>query len=478
MEQIFTTNLSSSNSSEQLYNSDLAPVRSSERHWTGYSLFAVWMNSIHNAAGYSFAAGLFIAGLSPIDVIIGLFLGSILLSLASIFSGIIGQETGVPYPVISRLSWGIWGANFPAIIRSLVAIAWYGIQTYLASVSLKLVVLHFIPALSNLTHTTFLNQDLLGWLSFLILSAIQLIVLWNGMEIVRKVQDIAGPIIWIIMLFLAIWLLSQAHWTINWTHSSFSGGNQVYQIFAAVGLTVGTFIAFALNFSDIARFVPRQKSVIIGNLFGVPLNYLAFTITSVVMSAAALKIYGSAPLDPAVLLSKINNNFIFLIGSIAFIFATIGSSIVTNFISAAYDISNINPKHIDFRRGGLIAGIIAILITPWNLYSSADAIKYFLGALGGLIGPFLGILLIDYYFIHKRQVKLDKLYSSDLTVDYYYWHGVNPRAIAAFIPAAILSLSAAFIPSWSKISPFGWLIGILVSGIIYFLISRKTLERT
>ncbi|MDR3360350.1 MAG: cytosine permease, partial [Bifidobacteriaceae bacterium] len=369
----------------RLYNEDLAPSGPSDRQWNGYSLFSLWMNDAHNVGNYTFAAGLFIAGLSPIDVTLGIFIGSVIIFAGCCMSGFMGHATGTPYPVISRMTWGIWGANIPAITRGIVAIAWYGIQTYLASISLKLLIIRFIPATAAWASTNILGLDAVGWLAFLALSAVQLAIVWRGMEAVRHFQGAAGPIIWVVMLCLALWMLHQADWDISWTTGGAgvtrTGGERFYQILVAVGLTVGTLATLMLNFSDFARYSPSRRAIIRGNALGLPLNWTAFAVTSVITSAAAAKVYGSAVLDPAELLEKIDQDVVFLIGSITFVFATIGVNIVANFVSAAFDISNINPKRISFQKGGIITAVVSVLVTPWNLYSSPAVIAYFLGAL-------------------------------------------------------------------------------------------------
>lgn len=116
----------------RLFNDDLAPARASDRQWNSYALFSLWMNDAHNASNYTFAAGLFIGtgaimGMTPLSIVIGVFIATFIIFIACCISGLMGYETGAPYPVISRVTWGVWGANFPALVRGIVAIAWYGI---------------------------------------------------------------------------------------------------------------------------------------------------------------------------------------------------------------------------------------------------------------------------------------------------------------------------------------------------------------
>ena len=201
----------------KLYNEDLRPAKPEERRWNTYSLFCLWMNDAHNVGNYTFAAGLFLLGLSPIQVTLGILGGALIIFGGCCLSGFMGHDTGAPYPVVSRLSWGIWGAKFTALVRGIVAIAWYGIQTFLASIALKVLLVRFIPGMESLTQTSFLGLDLLGWIAFLLLWGIQLYIVRRGMEAVRHFQGAAGPLIWVVMIILAVWMLWQAGWQISWT---------------------------------------------------------------------------------------------------------------------------------------------------------------------------------------------------------------------------------------------------------------------
>ncbi|MFP5283206.1 MAG: NCS1 family nucleobase:cation symporter-1 [Actinomycetes bacterium] len=463
----------------RLYNNDLRPAAPSERRWKTYSLFSLWMNDAHNVGNYTFAAGLFLLGLSPIQVTLGILGGALIIFGGCCLSGFMGHDTGAPYPVVSRLSWGIWGARFTALVRGIVAIAWYGIQTFLASIALKVLLVRFFPGLESLTEISFLGMDLLGWIAFLALWAIQLVIVRKGMEAVRHFQGLAGPAIWAVMIALAVWMLWQADWSISWTRGGgdtvLSSGQQWYQTFAAVGLTVGVLATLMLNFSDFARFSPSRADVVKGNAWGLPFNWTAFALTSVLVSAASVEVYGEAVLDPAALLEQVDNEAILLAGSFVFVVATIGVNIVANFVSAAFDLSNLNPKRISFRTGGIIASAAALVSTPWNLYNSPQVIAYFLGGLGALLGPFFGIMAVDYFLFRKARVSIPDLYEPSAKSIYYYRNGLNPLAVKAFVPSSVIALTLALVPAFAVVAPFGWFIGAALGAVLYRVIARGKL---
>src|ERR671939_234849 len=143
--------------STRLYNEDLAPVPPSGRTWHIYDIFAMWMSDVHSIGGYTFAAGLFFLGLASWQVLAALILGILVVYVAMNLTGFAGQRLGVPYPVFARISFGVFGANLPALIRAVIAIVWYGIQTYLASVAVVVLALRIVPSWKSLAHGGFLG---------------------------------------------------------------------------------------------------------------------------------------------------------------------------------------------------------------------------------------------------------------------------------------------------------------------------------
>src|SRR3954463_14013827 len=165
--------------SPRLHNEDLAPAK--ERNWGTYSLFAMWMSDVHSIGGDTFAAGLFFLGLAAWQVGVALLAGIGVVYFLMLLSGRAGQQLGVPYPALARVSFGVFGANLPALIRAIIAIAWYGIQTYLASVALQVLLLAIWPGLDTLTNSKFIGLSPFGWICFLTLSILQGLIIQRGM---------------------------------------------------------------------------------------------------------------------------------------------------------------------------------------------------------------------------------------------------------------------------------------------------------
>jgi NCS1 family nucleobase:cation symporter-1 len=462
----------------RLYNDDLAPAK--ERTWGVYSLFAMWMSDIHSVGGYIFAAGLFALGLVGWQVLLALVIGITLVNIGMNWMGYAGQKTGVPYPVLARVSFGVFGANLPALIRAVIAIFWYSIQTWLASVAVVGLLLRAFPGLKPMAQTSFIGLSALGWIAFLALWALQLIVFRRGMETVRRFIDWAGPAIWVVMLVLAVWIVfaAKGHVSLTLSDKRLTGGQATHQFFAAIALTVSYFSTLLLNFCDFSRFAPSRRAVKIGNFWGLPVNFIAFSIVSVVVTAGSVALYGEAIFDPIQLVERMNNTAIAVVGALTFAIATIGINIVANFVSPAYDLSNVAPKHIDFKRGGLITAIAALLVLPWKVYGSPFAVQYFLGGLAAFLGPLFGVIIADYYLRRRGHVAVADLYRATPDAAYTYRNGWNPKALTAFFPAAAVAAVIALVPGsvvplFGQLAPFSWFIGAALGAAIYLAITAR-----
>ncbi|MFD4640101.1 NCS1 family nucleobase:cation symporter-1 [Lentzea sp. NPDC058436] len=454
--------LTTAHLSPRLYNEDLAPRRPSTI-WRTWDLFCVWMSAVHSLGGYTFAVGLLVLGLNGWQMVLAMVGGVAIVHLGCNLMGVAGQRLGVPFPVFARVSFGVFGANVPALLRAVVAIFWYAIQTYLASAAVMILVLKLVPAAADWTRSSFLGLSGLGWLCFLGLWLVQLVVLHRGMETVRRLSDLAGPVIWVAMLALAVWVLARAGWHLDWGYHEGTGmttGNVVVAVLSGIFLTVSYFAGPMLNYADFARFAPDERTVLRGNRLGLPLNASAFCLVSVIIALGTVQLYGKAISDPVQLVAEVDSTAVLLLGTVAFALATVGVNIVLNFVSPAYDLANTFPKRISFKTGGLITALLALVVLPWQIYSNPVAVNYFLGGVGALMGPLFGILLADYYLVRRAKVDVAQLYTDAASGAYHYRRGTNLRAVAALAASGSVTLVVALVPALTHLAPYAWPIGV------------------
>ncbi len=457
--------------SDRLYNHDLAPLKS--QTWNWYNIFAFWMSDVHSVGGYVFAGSLFALGLNSWQVFTSLLVGVFILYFMCNLIARPSQQAGVPYPVACRMPFGVFGANVPAIIRGLIAVAWYGVQTYLASSALVLVLLRFFPGLQSLAEHKFVGLSYIGWIGFMTMWILQAIVFWFGMEAIKKFIDWAGPAVYAVMFILMIYIVVRANGHINFTlgEVKYHGAEAIFPMITAIALVVSYFSGPMLNFGDFSRYGKNFSEVRKGNFWGLPINILLFSVVTVVITSGTLPVFGKMITDPIETVSRIDNTLAVVLGAFTFILATIGINIVANFVSPAFDFSNVAPKHISWRTGGFIAAVASIFITPWNLFNNPAVIHYTLDVLATFIGPLFGILIVDFYIVKKQQIDVDSLYVADSRSRYWYTNGWHYPALFALVPAVLVGLLIAFIPSLHGLANFAWFTGVLLGGIAYYFAS-------
>ena len=465
----------------RLTNEDLAPLR--DQHWTSYNIFAFWMSDVHSVGGYVTAGSLFALGLTSWQVLISLLAGIVIVNFFCNLVAKPSQAAGVPYPVICRAPFGVRGANIPAIIRGSIAVAWYGIQTYLASAALDIVLVRLFSGLApyaDVDKHGLLGLSALGWFTYAFLWVLQAAVFWMGMESIRRFIDFCGPAVYVVMFVLCGYLLVKSDWhiSLDLSEKHLTGWHVVTTMLSAIALVVSYFSGPMLNFGDFSRYGKSFDAVKRGNFLGLPVNFLAFSLLTVITAAATLPVFGELITDPVETVARIDSTFAIVLGALTFTTATIGINIVANFISPAFDFSNVSPQKISWRMGGMIAAVGSVILTPWNWYANDDAIRYTLGVLGALIGPLFGVLIADYFLIRKQHVVVDDLFTMSETGRYWYVKGYNPDAVWATAIAGAVSIPSVVLPNLldaaTWISDYSWFIGCGVAFATYLTLAGRS----
>src|SRR3982751_3036016 len=456
------------NASPALYNEDLAPA--TERNWGAFSIFNVWTSDVHSLWGYYLAASLFLLCGTFVNFILAIGLGSLVIFVLMTLVGKAGVRTGVPYPVLARASFGIWGANVPARVRAIVACFWYGAQTSAASGAIVALLIRTDSMMAFHKSTHFLGHSGLEIICFVVIWALQLLIIQRGMETVRRFQDVAGPAVWIMMLILAVGLCVKA--------GGFSFSSEIPQavliektkdagvpgepgsmasLMAVAAIWITYFSALYLNFCDFSRYAKNEAEVSKGNLWGLPVNLILFSLVAGVTTIAAFKVYGEVLLHPDQISAKFDSWFLALLAALTFAVATLGINVVANFVSPAFDFSNVFPKQIDFKKGGYIAALIALVLYPFAPWEGSAA--SFVNVIGATMGPIFGVMMVDYYLIRKGEVDVEALYREDGEFRFQGgWH------INAFIAAGIGAIFSSILPNFTNWLPswwggYGWVLG-------------------
>lgn len=460
----------------RLYNEDLAPLQPEQRNWGWFAIFNVWSNDIQSLFGYTLAASLFLSyGLSGWWVMAAIICSGFIVMWMVNLTGKPSVKYGIPFPVLIRASMGINGANLPAILRAIIGIFWYGVQTYFASTAVAILLAIVIGS----PDTTFLGLNSTAWIAFVIVWVFQILLFWAGIEPIKHFLNWAGPLVYVVMVILmaVIWYQSGSELlpAINSIFASGSdyNGNAIQAFTAIVGTMVAYFAAVVINFGDFSRFLRSERDMRLGNLLGLPINMVFFSFIALVITAGTLVIFGEALTNPSDIVDRVDTLPLTIIAALTFFAATVGINMVANFIPPAYDLANLFPKHINFRMGGLITAVIAFFVGAlWLSFISKIGIVGFVNAIGAVIAPFFGILIIDYYLIKRQHIDMNDLFSDQPTGAYYYYKGWNIRALIAFAIGAIFSIATVLIPALTKLEGYGFLLGAALGGIVYWVLMR------
>ncbi|MGB3597336.1 NCS1 family nucleobase:cation symporter-1 [Pseudomonas neustonica] len=462
-----------------LHNEDLAPLPPSKRNWGWFEIFNVWSNDIQSLFGYTLAATLFISyGLSGWAVLGGIVLaGFIVMGLVQL-TGKPSVKYGIPFPVMARSSMGVRGANFPAVVRGIVAIFWYGVQTYFASTAVALLLNAVLESPADAA--TFLGMTTVGWVSYCLVCAFQVMLFVRGMAWITRFLNWAGPLVYVVMIALMLIIWYQAGPSLwNELGSIFSGTGEyktgpVAAFFAVVGTMVAYFAAVVINYGDFARFVTNEKQMTKGNFLGLPVSLAIFSLIALVITAGTVVVFGETLTNPTDIVARVDSLTLTIIAALTFFAATVGINLVANFIPPAYDIANLAPSRISARTGGFITAAIAFFIGAlWVSFISQVGIAAFVDTLGAILAPLYGIIVADYYLVRKQQLNLQDLFSSKVGSTYYFDGGWNRKAMISFAVASIFSVASVWTPALSQLQGYSWLLGALLGAVLHYALMHN-----
>lgn len=460
-----------------LYNDDLAPVPQRKKTWGWFEIFNVWSNDIQSLFGYTLAASLFLSyGLSGWSVFSAIIVAGIFVMWLVNLMGKPSVEHGIPFPVFARASMGIRGANFPAIMRAIVAIFWYGAQTYFASTAVSLLINSILGSPAS---GLFLGMTGIDWLSFVIVWAFQIWLFMKGVDTISKFLNFAGIAVYVIMIILAVvMVVASGGGLFSELGTIFSGtgsyeGSSLNAWFAIVGTMISYFAAVVINYGDFSRFVKSEAEMKKGNMLGLPLNIAFFSFIALIVTAGTVVVFGAPLTNPTDIVAAVGSLPLTIVAAIAFFLATVGINLVANFIPPAYDLANLYPSKIDFRIGGMITAAFALVIGGlWVSVVSQMGIFGFVNTFGAVLAPIFGIMMADHYLIRNQNLDVSALFDETSSAKYYYTNGWNIKAIVAWLVPAVFSLLTVWMPSLAFLSGFGWVIGAGAGAIIYYNMAK------
>src|SRR5438874_10326741 len=414
-----------------LYNADLAPVPPERRKWRLGSFAALWISMSACIPTYMLASSLIGGGMNWSQAILTIFLGNLIVVVPMILNAHAGTRYGIPFPVFCRASFGTRGANVPALMRAFVACGWFGIQTWIGGAAIYKILGVFFPGLTTPAAPAFLGITLAEFVCFLFFWAINMFVVYKGIESIRFLLNLKAPLLIALGLLLLAWAYRNAggFGPILAQPSAFDPGQSKAGQFAqfffpALTGVIGFWATLSLNIPDFSRYAKSPRDQIVGHAIGCPLTMALYSFIGVAVTSATTIIYGQTIWDPVDVLTKFTNPVVLVIAMFALCLATLATNIAANVVSPANDFSHVAPHKISFRTGGYITGVIGVLMMPWKLVADPSGYVFtWLVGYSALLGPIAGILIADYFVIRRTHLDIDALYRAD--GEYRYTNGFS-----------------------------------------------------
>jgi len=451
-----------------LWNPDLAPVPAQRRTWGTYNYASLWVAMSVCIPTYMLASGLIAGGMNWWQAVGTILLGNLIVLVPMILNAHAGTKYGIPFPVYVRASFGVRGANVPAVLRALVACGWFGIQCWIGGQAIYSMLQIVLPGIAQMASGV--------WICFFAFWALNMLVIWRGIETIKFLEGIGAPFMLGVGLLLLWWITSKAGGLgpVLSAPSKFRSTSEFMHFFipSLTGM-VGFWATVALNIPDFTRYAKSQKSQMLGQALGLPTAMTLYSFIGVAVTSASAVLFGEPIWDPVVLLGRFHEPLIASIALVALLIATLNTNVAANVVSPSNDFSNLSPQRISFRTGGLITGVVGVLMMPWKLLG--DFSNYIFGWLIGysaLLGPIAGIMIADYFIVRKAELNLTDLYIRNGS--YEYTNGVNYRAMASLATGVIVALMGLVIPSVRFLYDYAWFVGFLVAGALHVVLTPAT----
>lgn len=476
------------------YSDDLAPSSVAERTWSTYTITMLWVGMSICIPSLSLASGLVGMGVSPWLSILNVVLGNVIILVPIQLNSTIGTKYGIPFPLFGRLTFGLKGAQIPSLLRGFTACGWCSVQAWVGGGAFAAIIGCFAPRFLDPTWTIGLPSwsgiqvtsagTFIGYILFMIL------VLWvayNGLEQIKWVQNIGGPILVVMMILLLIWSIhyaGTAGYSFNDTMNASNNQELLNQNggFAYVFLTglmgnIAFWATMALNIPDFSRYAKNNKSQFWGQMLGMPAPMFFCALVGTQFGMSTLLVEGKAQFDPTAVFYYLDNKIMVFVGAIGVIMATITTCVAANVVAPANAIANISPSKLSYKKGVIITILMAFFVLQaWWIYGSGGAYFNWLNAYGTVLAPVAALLIADFWIVKKQRIDINGLFGANDR--YQYNGGINWAAVISWVAAFILPLLAYFGFSggfWTFLAEWNYVVSFVIGFILYLILMKTSL---
>ena len=477
----------------QLTNWELVSVNPSNKIWNWKDLFCFWGNTIQSIIGFSIIASLYLVYELNVSVVFfGTFAASLLVVFLTNLIGKPSQKHGIPFPVFLRTSMGIFGAKYVAILRGLVAIFMFGVQTFFLSKSIGYLIRISLFSIDS----TFLDKEIftlffyglniIDWFSFVFAIFLQIYLFRKGQIFNKIIINISAIFVYIgLILFCVIIASTNLVDVVDSFKDLLVFDNVISKSNISPFLTVfGTMFAYfsivIVNFGDFSRFVKNENELKKGNL-SLLINLIFFSIFAIFIVIGAdiilnknLQVMDRILVSPTDIIGKFDNIFLSVIALFFILFATASTNLIANFIPSQNCLINLMPSKLNPTSSGVIIGILGFFIGAlWVPLLSQIGILSIVDTFGAFFGPIFGIIIADYYLIKEKEIVNKDIFSTNENGAYYFSGGWHLKAIYALLVAFVFSAATIWNPEFRFLQSYSWLIGAFIGFMMHYLLSKK-----
>ena len=474
-------------------NWDLVAVNPNYKNWNWKDIFCYWSVNTQSIIAFSLIASLYtLYNLNTFVVLFGSILGAIIVYFFSNLIGKPSQKYGLPFAVLLRSSLGAYGSKYFGLLRSLVGIFMFGIQTYFLSKAISYLIRILFFSINNelldneIFLIFFLGLNIIDWLSFTIVIVLQIILFSIGINYNKKIINISAITVYVgLAMFFLIVLLTDVKLTSrvfieNLNFENFFNYNNIAPTLTVAGTIFAYFSIIIVSFGDFTRYVKDESELKKGNL-GLILNLIIFSffaffivVGSDIFLNQKFENIERIFTNPTDIIGKFNNIQIIIVALFFIIFASGSTNLVANFIPSQYSLINFLPNKLNLKSSSYTIGILGSVIGLfWLTYLSQIGILSFIDTLGSFFGPIFGIMIIDYYLIKKQDLSNKDIFLMESSSIYYYSGGWHLKGVYSLILGFIFSASTIWNINLMIFQSYSWIIGAFVSGLVYYLLARK-----
>ncbi|KAH9925124.1 permease for cytosine/purines, uracil, thiamine, allantoin-domain-containing protein [Fomitopsis serialis] len=475
-----------------LRNEDLYPVPPERRTWAMWNYVSFWITDGFNMNTWEIASSMIDAGLSWWQAWLCVWLGYGIAAPFIVLNARPGAMFHITFPVVARASFGIWGSLWCVFNRAAMACIWYGVQASLGG-SCVLVMLRAIwPSIENIPNTMPASSGTTtrDFVCFFLFWLISLPAIWLPLHKVRHLFTVKAIVVPIAGVTFFVWCIVKAHGVgpIVRQQGTVHGSNLAWTMISSMMSCISNMSTLVTNAPDFASRARRPRDALWPQLIAVPLGFGIVCFLGIIVSSSSQAIYGEALWSPVDLLGTfLDNNpshatrFAVWFISAAFIIAQVTSrtNISANSISAGCDLTALFPRFINIRRGGYIAAIVGLCMLPWNLLKSSSNFTTYLSAYSVFLSSIAGVMVTDYYLIHKGHYRVSELYYPGKDGWYSYTYGINFRAYAAYVSGIVINV-VGFAGATGRPVPeaaihiydLSFFTGFAVSATVYYTLNR------